>query len=264
MHGAGLHLLPMTDKKTKEKMNRHTCTWAHACTNAHTHTHTHTHIHTTHTHTDLQTHHTRTHTLTHTHTLALMQAHHAWHGPHTKQASWRTNCCDWPTPSLDSRWRRSRRWWGHWGRTAAGSGAGPWAARWSSSRRSAALSLGTVTHTASLKSARWRRVPHLLVAELLDMNLCLNHCAVFHCCPVNCPRRILKLYCSVLYPSKESEGMLALLHIHVCVCVRVCMHACVRVCVCVCGGGVHPALAPCAVYGRSRNPFYYYHYYPLM
>ena len=54
----------------------------------------------------------------------------------------------------------------------------------------------------------------------------------------------------------------------VCACVRACVFvcecACVRACVCVCVGSVnvkHPALPPCAVDGRSRNPLYYYYYY---
>ena len=56
----------------------------------------------------------------------------------------------------------------------------------------------------------------------------------------------------------------------VCVCVRACVRSCVRACVracmraCVCVGSVnvkHPALPPCAVDGRSRNPLYYYYYY---
>ena len=45
-----------------------------------------------------------------------------------------------------------------------------------------------------------------------------------------------------------------------CVCVCACVRACV--CVCVCGVTVkRPALPPCAVDGRSRNPLYFYYWF---
>ena len=44
-------------------------------------------------------------------------------------------------------------------------------------------------------------------------------------------------------------------------CVRACVCVCVCACVCVCVASAivkRPALPPCVVDGRYRNPFYYY------
>ena len=71
-------------------------------------------------------------------------------------------------------------------------------------------------------------------------------------------------------PSSVCVCVCVCLPVSLCVCVCVCVEcACVRACVCecVCPCGVyviakHPVLLPCAVDERSRNPLYYYHYYP--